>query len=28
LLQAEVDKTLALVGVPRAADLDRSALRL
>lgn len=27
LLRAEIDRTLALVGVPRAADLDRSALR-
>jgi isopentenyl diphosphate isomerase/L-lactate dehydrogenase-like FMN-dependent dehydrogenase len=28
LLQGEIDKTLALIGVPRAEDLDRSALRL
>lgn len=27
LLVAEIDKTLALVGVPRVADLDRSVLR-
>jgi L-lactate dehydrogenase (cytochrome) len=27
LLRAEIDKALGLVGVPRAADLDRTALR-
>ena len=27
MLQAEIDRTLALIGRPRLADLDRSALR-
>ena len=27
ILRAEIDRTLALIGVPRAADLDRSAVR-
>ncbi|MFQ5829045.1 MAG: alpha-hydroxy-acid oxidizing protein, partial [Candidatus Methylomirabilia bacterium] len=27
LLKSEIDKALGLVGVPRVADLDRSALR-
>jgi isopentenyl diphosphate isomerase/L-lactate dehydrogenase-like FMN-dependent dehydrogenase len=27
LLRTEIDKALGLVGVPRAADLDRAALR-